>query len=117
MLNKTVLVCLLMMGLAACSGPVGTVSSPRKASALADGDPSNIGKKPRKAAWQDVTLVQAISYCYGATDTPEAMLEEARDFCKGGEVKYYGQDTYLRKCPLFQPHRITFICYPGTTGD
>jgi len=32
-------------------------------------------------------------------------------------VEYYGQDVGLRRCPLFQPYRMTFICFPpGSLG-
>lgn len=109
--------CLIMVlaMLAACSSPgSGRVEPPAEVAARAAEDPRNVGKKPRKALWQEVRLVQAIAFCYGRPlDTPERLMGDAQEICKGGTVEFVGQDTHLAECPAFQPLRVTYMCYPG----
>ena len=104
----------VFFALLACARPFEPVTSPREAVDLTASDPRNQGREPRNARTQNVTLVQPVSYCFNETNrTREDMQLEAEDFCKGGSVRYFGTDTHFRECPLFEPQRITFICYPG----
>jgi hypothetical protein len=102
-----------LLGLTACTtGPMKT-SAPDEARDFAANEPYNAGRIPRQFAWEDVQRVQPVSYCYGQPlDTVEDLRDEAAFFCKGGTVEYYGQDIGLVRCPMFQPNRMTFICYP-----
>jgi hypothetical protein len=112
--GRSLLLVIALGMLVACTTGPGPVTSPAETAALAEGDPRNVGKEPRKALWQKVRLVQAISFCYGSPpDAPGELVSEAQAVCKGGTVDFVGQDTYLAECPLFQPHRVTFMCYPG----
>ena len=105
---------LLAISLAACADAYFPVASPQEAVALAESDPRNDGKEPRKAAWQDIRLIQPVSFCYNeATASQEDLELEAKDFCKGASVEHFATSTYFRRCPLFQPQRITFMCFPG----
>jgi hypothetical protein len=103
-----------LVGLAACTtGPMKT-SAPDEARDFAANDPYNTGRVPRQFAWEDVERIQPVSFCYGQPlDRAEDLRDEAAYFCKGGTVEYYGQDIGLVHCPLFQPNRMTFICYPA----
>ena len=108
--------CLLtvLLALSACTRPFEPVTSPPGAVELAANNPRNLGQEPRNAPTQEVRLVQPVSYCFNETNrTREEMQQAAEDFCRGGSVSYFGTDTHLRQCPLFEPRRITFICYPG----
>ncbi len=58
-----------------------------------------------------------LSYCYSnLINTPEQLEVEATEACErmGGRLEFYGEDTVLAPCPLFQPVRATFLCYPPT---
>lgn len=103
----------LLAGLTACVGAPMRTGAPDDAKEYVGADSFNQGRTPRKYAWEDVRRVQPISFCYGRPlDEAEDLRAEAEFICKGGRVEYYGQDIGLRRCPLFQPYRMTFICFP-----
>jgi hypothetical protein len=105
---------LLTVSLGACADAYFPVAPPQEAAILAESDPRNVGKEPRKAAWQDIRLVQPVSFCFNEANASQEDLElEAKAFCKGGTVEHFATNTYFRRCPLFQPQRITFMCFPG----
>jgi hypothetical protein len=104
----------LMLGLSGCGGIPKQTAAPDDAKAYVAADPYNLGRTPRKFAWEDVRRIQPISFCYGRPlDEADDLRAEAEYICKGGKVEYYGQDVGLRRCPLFQPYRMTFICFPA----
>ncbi len=109
-----VLLALVLPLLAAgCAGPYKT-TVPEEAAKQASTDSRNLGRAPRKQFWQDVNRVQALSFCYGGgLNTAEQVIEEAQVACKGGTVELHSQDIGLRRCALFQPHRVTYICTPN----
>lgn len=104
----------LAAALVGCGGAPKRTSVPNEARVYAAEDPFNQGRSAREFAWEDVRRVQPISFCYGRPldDAPD-LRAEAEYICKGGTVEYYGQDVGLRRCPLFQPYRMTFICFPA----
>lgn len=107
-----------ILALTACSSGAKKVRAPDAAvtlateAAAATADPVRRGiQRP----WDPVRKTQALSYCVSRQlNTPDGLLDIAQEDCKGGTLAYYGQDNGLRYCPLFQPHRMTFICYPPT---
>lgn len=113
------LLCLAgFLALAACSSGAKKVPAPETAVALASeaaaaGGTVTIGiQRP----WDPVRRAQALSYCVSRQlNTPDDLLAIAQEDCKGGTLAFYGQDNGIRYCPLFQPHRMTFICYPPTS--
>lgn len=55
-----------------------------------------------------------LSYCYGSqVNQPSQVLEYAREDCPGGKLVFRGEDMLWTKCPLVQPVRATFLCYPA----
>ena len=72
------------------------------------------GQPPaRRFTWQDVRRVQAMSFCYSAgINRIQDVAGEAKDACKGGRLAIFSQENTFINCPLLQPVRITFICYP-----
>jgi len=106
------------LGLSACGGIPKRTVAPDEANDYVASDPFNQGRTKRKFAWEDVRRIQPISFCYGRPfDQAEDLRAEAEFICKGGTVEYFGQDLGLRRCPLLQPHRITFICFPAGALD
>jgi len=93
------------------------VESPPAARTFAEQHPLNQGQAPRRAFWDPVRRVQAISLCYGRQfNEPEDLLAVAQEICTGGRVEFYGEDPGWRYCALLQPRRATYICYPGETA-
>ena len=108
----------LLLGLTACGGAPKRTAAPDDAKEYVAADPFNQGRTPRKFAWEDVRRVQPISFCYGRPfDEAPDLRAEAEYICKGGTVEYFGQDNGLRRCPLLQPYRMTFICFPAGSLD
>lgn len=59
---------------------------------------------------------QVISYCYGnLLNTPEQLEDRAAEKCLAvaGRLVFVGEDAALTPCPLLQPVRATWLCYPG----
>lgn len=57
-----------------------------------------------------------ISYCYSnLLNTPEQLLVRAEETCEraNGRLAYAGEDAVLTPCPLLQPVRATWLCYPS----
>ncbi|MEX0759217.1 MAG: hypothetical protein WD100_06530 [Tistlia sp.] len=57
-----------------------------------------------------------LSYCYSRLiNTPEQLAYEAGEACteRGGRLVFYGEDAVLTPCPLLQPVRATYLCYPA----
>jgi len=102
--------------LSACSSGAKKVPAPDAAVALATeaaaaGGTVVVGGIQRP--WDPVRITQALAYCVSRQlNTPDDLLALAQEDCKGGTLAFYGQDNGIRYCPLFQPHRMTFICYP-----
>lgn len=99
---------------AGCGTSPYKTSAPDEVTEQASTDLRNLGRALRKQPWQDVNRVQAVSFCYGGgLNTAEQVLEEAQYFCKGGTLRLHSQDVGLRRCALFQPHRVTYVCTPN----
>jgi len=99
--------------LSSCSSSPFPIDPPVAAHAFAEQHPLNQGREPRRAFWEPVRRVQAISLCYGRQfNEPEDLVAVAQDICTGGRVEFYGEDPGWRYCALFQPRRATYICYP-----
>ena len=102
------------LALAACSSGAKKVRAPDAAKALAAEAAAAAGpvKQGIQRPWDPVRRTKAIAYCVSRQlNTPDGLLAIAQEDCKGGTLAYYGQDNGLRYCPLFQAHRMTFICY------
>ncbi|MDX1400524.1 MAG: hypothetical protein R3245_01260 [Kiloniellales bacterium] len=109
---------LLMLGLQSCAQQIGQVTPPADAVLQAKESPLNEGKVARKSFWQEVQLVQPLSFCYsGDAFEQERVLLEAADICKGGTIEFFSEERYLRECPLFQPRRVTYICTPNPSSE
>ncbi|MEM7170225.1 MAG: hypothetical protein AAF530_08635 [Pseudomonadota bacterium] len=115
----TSLLILLCLGLlSACGAAPFKVPSPKEARDFAGANPRSTGESPREFFWEPVRRVQALSYCYSTLyNTPEDVKAEAEDFCRGGTVEFYSADSDFFSCALLQPHRLTFICFPGDDPD
>lgn len=54
-----------------------------------------------------------LSYCYSSQlNWSDQVLETAREACPRGRLHFHGEDVLWTRCPLFQPVRATFLCYP-----
>ncbi|WP_282610602.1 hypothetical protein [Pelagibius sp. Alg239-R121] len=54
-----------------------------------------------------------LSYCYSSQlNWSKQVLATAREACSGGKLHFQDEDVLWTKCPLFQPVRVTFLCYP-----
>lgn len=111
-------VAILGLALSACSQDTRRARIPEEASTYA----SQIGGADQPArrqfSWQDVRRVQAMSFCYSAgINRIQDVTGEAREACKGGRLALYSQDNSFINCPLLQPVRITFICYPPDLSE
>lgn len=54
-----------------------------------------------------------LSYCYSSQlNWSDQVLATAREACPRGRLHFQGEDVLWTKCPLFQPVRATFLCYP-----
>ncbi len=59
-----------------------------------------------------------LSYCYSSQiNEPSQVLEYAREDCPTGKLYFKEDDVLWTKCPLIQPVRATFLCYPATPGE
>ncbi len=55
-----------------------------------------------------------LSYCYSSQiNEPAQVLEYAREDCPSGKLFFQDDDVLWTKCPLIQPVRATFLCYPA----
>ncbi len=55
-----------------------------------------------------------LSYCYSSQlNRPQQVWDFAREDCSEGKLYFTDQDVLWTKCPLFQPVRVTFLCYPS----
>ena len=118
--SKALFLCVLFVGalLSGCTPQLGIVDPPEEAILLTEQDPRNEGKVARKSFWQEVQLVQPISFCYSGTlHKADAIIAEAQDICKGGTVALFSSEVELRACPLLQPNRVTFICSPDPNRE
>ncbi len=106
-------IAILGLALSACSQDARNARVPKAASAYANeiGGPDQPPR--RQFSWQDVRRVQAMSFCYSAgINRIQDVTGEAKEACKGGRLALYSQESSFINCPLLQPVRITFICYP-----
>ena len=118
--SKIVFLLVLFSGLllSACTPQLGIVDPPKEAVRLAAEDSRNEGKVARRSLWEEVQLVQPISFCYnGSMHEEDLLLAEAGDICKGGDLEFHSEGTYLRGCPLFQSTRVTYICAPDPNRE
>lgn len=64
---------------------------------------------------QGLAKAKLVSLCYSSQlNLPQQVTEYMDETCGGApERRYvlYGEDTLLTPCPLFQPIRMTFVCY------
>ncbi len=59
-----------------------------------------------------------LSYCYsGQLNEPEQVLEYAREDCPSGKLFFQDDDILWTKCPLIQPVRATFLCFPADPAE
>lgn len=111
------------LALSACSSGALRAPAPDQAKALAAeaaaaqqleaAASERPARRGARRPWEPVRKLQALAYCVSSQlNTPEDLLVLAQADCKGGTLAFYGQDNGIRYCPLFQPHRLTFICYP-----
>lgn len=58
---------------------------------------------------------RAVAVCYGAFyNRPKEVLAEAQMLCPNqGHIERVAEDIFWNGCPLFQPMRASYICYPG----
>lgn len=93
---------LVLVGLGACTlEPIKT--QPPAAAAQGASPALKTGAEPR-----------VLSYCYGnQVNEPSQVLDYAREDCPGGRLVFSGEDILWTKCPLVQPVRATFLCYPA----
>ena len=77
--------------------------------------------KPYKANTEDLgpfdydPSPRPISLCYSTQiNTQREIMERAQSLCpNNGTLVYYGEDSFINGCALFQPNRVTFLCTPG----
>lgn len=54
-----------------------------------------------------------LSYCYSSQlNWSHQVMAAAREACPGGRLHFQGEDVLWTRCPLLQPVRVTFLCYP-----
>lgn len=99
---RTTLVILSLLGLAACTvQPIKTAP------------PSAVVEKVRQEN-RGGQAPAILSYCYsGQLNEPAQVLEYAREDCPAGKLFFQDDDVLWTKCPLIQPVRATFLCYPA----
>lgn len=74
--------------------------------------PKTIGEEP-KPLIVGSGEPYALSYCYSSQlNWSDQVLETAREACPKGKLHFQGEDVLWTRCPLFQPVRATFLCYP-----
>ncbi|SMF60631.1 hypothetical protein SAMN06265365_12154 [Tistlia consotensis] len=57
-----------------------------------------------------------VSFCYSSLVNTRKQLREdaqARCYLGKGQLQFVGEDSILAPCPLFQPVRATWLCYPA----
>lgn len=100
--RRTILVMLALFGLGACTVQPIKTKPPSKVQQQVSGDIEG-GRKP-----------VVLSYCYSSQlNEPAQVLEYAREDCPAGKLYFHGDDVLWTKCPLIQPVRATFLCYPA----
>lgn len=103
---RTILVMLSLFGLAACTvQPIKTTSPPAVEQKV---------RQAKQAGQKPVVL----SFCYSSQlNEPAQVLAYAREACPAGKLHFQGDDVLWTKCPLIQPVRATFICYPADPAE
>ena len=99
---RTIFVILSLIGLSSCTvEPIGT--TPPSAVVEKAGRDAKGGQKPT-----------VLSYCYSSQlNEPAQVLESAREDCPAGKLFFQDDDVLWTRCPLIQPVRATFLCYPA----
>ncbi len=108
LVNKTLALVLTTLVLAGCGGsfdPLPQTLSPVVQEAL-NKSYERYGQGPG-APW-------GFALCYSATGSDVKKVPDvARQTCGRGRLEYRGTDILFSDCPLLQPNRANFICYPA----
>ena len=109
--GRAVLAALLLAGLAACAQPF-EVRPPREARRAVPPAPPLPG--PLGPFDYDLRP-RAIALCYGSLmNDPEEVMEKAQELCpNNGRIERVAEDVFWNTCALFQPVRVSFVCFPG----
>lgn len=96
----------MLLGLGACS------PAPFKTSIPAGFDPAIL------KSGKDVPTAKALSYCYSSQlNQSQQVIARAQEDCSDGRLHFHDEDMLWTRCPLIQPVRITFICYPAKPAE
>ena len=106
-MKKTLALLLTTFALAGCGGsfePLPQTLSPVVQEAL---------NKSYERYGRGPGAPRGFAFCYSATGSDAKKLPEvARQTCGRGRLEYRGTDILFSDCPLLQPNRANFICYP-----
>jgi hypothetical protein len=110
-LCRVVLAALLPAALAACAQPF-QVPPPREAVLAVPPGPALPGPL---GPFDYDPRPRAIALCYGKPmNDPEEVRQAARALCPNdGRIERVAEDVFWNTCALFQPVRVSFVCFPG----
>ncbi len=96
---------LVLSVLAGCANEPIQIEASRKVTAAVDKGAQIYGKN-EYTPW-------GFGVCYGKSlNTPQQVLEFARQTCKGGRIELRQEDLLWNDCPMIQGARASFVCYP-----
>ena len=109
--RRVVTACLFVLALAACSARPFVVPPPKELAPKLSEEQAAAEKAGHPAP-------RLLSLCYSrASNSPEALLAEARYECAEGDVTYLDSDWFWTPCGLLQSIRASYLCQPTPSAE
>ena len=102
---------LAALGLGACTTTPAPIRPPKQ---VTDSLAEQVEAARKRYPEREFQPPRVIALCYSSQlNTMRQVRRDANLRCEGEDKRLvlYGEDVVLTPCPLFQPIRITFLCY------